>query len=495
MMVDVGAHHGGSSAPFLAAGWRVLAFEPDAANRDKLTARLSKHERFTIDPRAVSDAPAAGVSFFASTESTGASSLRAFTPGHAERGTVEVTRLDTALAEHGVDAVRLLKIDAEGYDLMVLRGAPWGQIRPDVVMVEFEDRKTEPLGYRVEAMADLLAGYGYTVLCSEWHPIRRYGVTHDWRRLFRWGHDRPGAQSWGNLVAFRYASDARTFEHLVLDAVRRGALTMPASPAKRTAAQTASAQSGHPSSDFGQQVLDLEKQAAAAAQRTPAPLRPGRLAAGALPWAPRQDDHPGLSGRVQMAIGKLGRVYFGRAGVLALGVVLCWMAGVAVVASAGPAWLAMALAGLGLVPLLMLIGLIAITARRQSADNSEAVREAAERAARAVAQHQRQQLASVAREQAQLIEQAARLIGSLERRRMSTRSDLEHKLDTKLEAIAVQLRESGGAASAADDNGGASHGPQNGSVEHHNTSDGVDQALTWAVSPARTSFAPPRSSV
>ena len=37
-MVDVGAHFGGSLAPFLHADWRVLAFEPDRMNRAALTA-------------------------------------------------------------------------------------------------------------------------------------------------------------------------------------------------------------------------------------------------------------------------------------------------------------------------------------------------------------------------------------------------------------------------------------------------------------------------
>lgn len=37
VMVDVGAHHGYTALPFLRAGWRVLAFEPDP-----LTVAISK---------------------------------------------------------------------------------------------------------------------------------------------------------------------------------------------------------------------------------------------------------------------------------------------------------------------------------------------------------------------------------------------------------------------------------------------------------------------
>src|SRR5262245_50730536 len=54
-MIDVGAHHGSTLAPFLRAGWRVVAFEPIAANRDVLATRFGADERLTVRPEAVSD--------------------------------------------------------------------------------------------------------------------------------------------------------------------------------------------------------------------------------------------------------------------------------------------------------------------------------------------------------------------------------------------------------------------------------------------------------
>ncbi len=41
VMVDVGAHYGSSLRPFAKDGWRVFAFEPDPANRQKLEHRAS----------------------------------------------------------------------------------------------------------------------------------------------------------------------------------------------------------------------------------------------------------------------------------------------------------------------------------------------------------------------------------------------------------------------------------------------------------------------
>ena len=97
------------------------------------------------------------MSFFASDQSTGASSLAAFTQNHHETATVDITTLDIALREYGIEQVRLLKIDAEGFDKHVLEGFPWDRTKPAAIMCEFEDRKTKPLGYTTADMADLLA--------------------------------------------------------------------------------------------------------------------------------------------------------------------------------------------------------------------------------------------------------------------------------------------------------------------------------------------------
>src|SRR4051812_8278984 len=50
-VVDVGAHIGDSSRPFAARGWRVLAVEPDPANRSRLAALATDHPSVKIDLR------------------------------------------------------------------------------------------------------------------------------------------------------------------------------------------------------------------------------------------------------------------------------------------------------------------------------------------------------------------------------------------------------------------------------------------------------------
>ncbi|MEM8758228.1 MAG: FkbM family methyltransferase, partial [Planctomycetota bacterium] len=308
LMVDVGTHHGGSLKPFLDRGWRVLGFEPDPDNRAQLHENVGTPDRLIVDERALSDAPAEAVSFYSTGESSGASSLAAFTAGHEEAATVEVTTLDRALAEHGVQRVRLLKIDAEGFDLRVLEGCPWDRVMPDAVMVEFEDSKTLPIGYSTADMADYLVGRGYTVFCSEWHPIVRYGIAHDWRRMFRWGSEahnaeRPSGASWGNLIAFRYDADADAFERLVHESVVRGELTRAAVPreftvpdalpgaAPTTRPQTAAAATAsYPRRPrtFAQRIREIERASRAAASAPVLQMQRDRLVRPDLPWAPRE---------------------------------------------------------------------------------------------------------------------------------------------------------------------------------------------------------------
>src|SRR3546814_19620816 len=52
-------------------------------------------------------------------------------------------------------------------------------------------------------MARFLLEKGYRVLVSEWHPIIRYGVRHDWRRLVAYPCELSDEVAWGNILAFR----------------------------------------------------------------------------------------------------------------------------------------------------------------------------------------------------------------------------------------------------------------------------------------------------
>lgn len=202
-MVDVGAHHGSSLGMFARLGWDVLAFEPDPVNRDKLLKNIQHYRTVKIDPRAVSDSGGKEVPFFSSDESSGISSMKAFRETHREADRVQTVTLEDALQEYAIHKVDFLKIDAEGFDFHVLKGLNFNHIAPEVIIVEFEDIKTLPLGYTYSDMADLLVDKGYTVFVSEWHPIVRYGIRHQWKCFRPYPVEGMAEDAWGNLIAFK----------------------------------------------------------------------------------------------------------------------------------------------------------------------------------------------------------------------------------------------------------------------------------------------------
>ena len=209
-MVDVGAHRGGAARPFLEVGWRVLAFEPDSANRTEMLAEFGNLAALTMDPRAVSDKVSDGQAFYTSSVSTGISSLHAFHSSHVPSQAVSVTTLDLALAEHGIAAVDFLKIDIEGLDLFALRGLD-AAVPVRTVMAEFENRKTQSLGYGAADLADHLVARGFVVVASIWHPIVEYGRQHRWQAFARYPCSLP-PDAWGNFIAFSSPADLKRFE-------------------------------------------------------------------------------------------------------------------------------------------------------------------------------------------------------------------------------------------------------------------------------------------
>jgi len=200
-MFDVGAHVGNSLEPFARKGWTVYAFEPDPTNRKGLTELCRHYPNVVIEPVALSDYEDSEVPFFTSTVSTGISSLLKFHETHEAVNKVQVTTLNTYCREKGVSHISFLKTDTEGYDLPVLRGVSWDNIKPRVIVSEFDNFKTKNLGYELNDQVGLLQSQDYKVLISEWHPIEEYGKVHRWNRFVADPSLVKGERVWGNVIA------------------------------------------------------------------------------------------------------------------------------------------------------------------------------------------------------------------------------------------------------------------------------------------------------
>lgn len=135
---DVGAHVGFHSltlAGLVGAGGRVVSFEPNRFNRERYSQHLARNpalaSRIELKPFAFADR-AGELTFVVSEsiesgESSGSHLTTAQTPGtHYERfhpEKVEAVRADDLVWERGMKAPDMIKIDVEGAESLVLRGA------------------------------------------------------------------------------------------------------------------------------------------------------------------------------------------------------------------------------------------------------------------------------------------------------------------------------------------------------------------------------------
>lgn len=212
-MIDVGGHYGESFEDFAELGWRVDCFEPNPRIHRYIQARIIETGgAVELYPCAVSNLPKKQLTFYLSEQSSGISSLHAFHDTHREAFKVDAIALCDHLAAKGNPMVDFLKIDTEGHDFFVLQGINWDVVVPEVIICEFEDAKTEGLGYTYKDMAQYLIDRGYEVIVSEWHPIVAYGQTHSWNRYTRFPSELAKPKAWGNLVALQPGAAAEAIK-------------------------------------------------------------------------------------------------------------------------------------------------------------------------------------------------------------------------------------------------------------------------------------------
>ncbi|HRX39157.1 MAG TPA: FkbM family methyltransferase [Parvularculaceae bacterium] len=233
VMIDVGAHVGGSLLPFARAGWKVFAFEPDKNNRAQLLAASAPFPDVRVSAKAVGALEAEGLAFYRSDVSSGISGLTPFHESHRLADRVDMTTLNRLITDEKIATVDFLKIDVEGHEMDVFDGLDFAKTKPRAIVAEFEDAKTKERGVSMHDLARRLEGEGYVVYVSEWHSVEAYGRKHSWRRLMAYPCE-TGEGAWGNLVAFIERPDAARFA----DAFGAALIGGPAGLGARAVAET-----------------------------------------------------------------------------------------------------------------------------------------------------------------------------------------------------------------------------------------------------------------
>lgn len=137
VVYDIGAFQGMLTLFFASRGRGVVAYEPVARNRARLTENVSLNRlaNVTIRGVALADAPGRGTMRVDDLMSGGSKLITVEGPNTAFEQT-EITTLDRDIAEHGLPRPGFIKIDVEGFELQVLQGAPQTlrQDRPELFL-------------------------------------------------------------------------------------------------------------------------------------------------------------------------------------------------------------------------------------------------------------------------------------------------------------------------------------------------------------------------
>ncbi len=174
--VDVGASVGQMAlfaAHLVGDRGRVLAFEPHPVRYSNLTSSIaaSGQENITAWQKGLGARRATSPLYFG----CGSPSIL---PQHLGGRciSVDVEPLDAILEDKGVSTVRMMKIDVEGFEAEVLRGATALLSSPSAPILCFEHG--ERSGETSLALLRELNGYSFFRLCrSKWYPSKLCRIT------------------------------------------------------------------------------------------------------------------------------------------------------------------------------------------------------------------------------------------------------------------------------------------------------------------------------
>ncbi len=145
---------------------RVIAFEPSPRERQKLLThtRLNRCSNVKVESLALSNREGTTVFFVVQGRETGCNSIKQpDVKDPVQSITVPMTTLGRYLEDERIARVDFIKLDVEGAELEVLRGAEKffrSGIRP-VLLCELEAARTRPWGYEPEEIMRFLSAKGF----------------------------------------------------------------------------------------------------------------------------------------------------------------------------------------------------------------------------------------------------------------------------------------------------------------------------------------------
>jgi FkbM family methyltransferase len=169
IVLDIGAHHGFYTllaSKKVGPQGQVIAFEPSRRERQKLLRhlRINGCSNVRVEAVALGSSEAEAQLFVVKGRETGCNSLRLpNTTGPTDVLPTSVVVLDNYLSQRKIQYVDFIKMDVEGGELDVLKGAVellTRRPRP-VILCEVQDIRTQPWGYKAREIISFLRSFDY----------------------------------------------------------------------------------------------------------------------------------------------------------------------------------------------------------------------------------------------------------------------------------------------------------------------------------------------
>jgi FkbM family methyltransferase len=179
---DVGANMG--QYTLLAAGLncKVHSFEPAPAMFQFLSENVEPvKERVQINQFALSDSEEPVTLHMAKPHNVGATSFRDQYCASGEAFQVPCTTIDNYMSKNGISKVDVVKIDVEGAEVAVLKGAEKllsGPHRPTIVL-EYEESAQQRFGSSCAEITSILTAHGYKLERITQHGLIPYAPSED----------------------------------------------------------------------------------------------------------------------------------------------------------------------------------------------------------------------------------------------------------------------------------------------------------------------------